>query len=116
MFLMIKFLYICEIIKNIQIMKKILLALYLCCFSASLSAQTIDEPEFVGETILVKQDNTSFPLEKTLAQNRTVASTGLILSGIGKVRSQIQIDNCCASLKVSKNEPIKLITTNRLNF
>lgn len=94
-------------------MKKILLVLSLCYgFSSTLIAQNIDEPEFVGETILVKQDNTTFPLEKTLAQNRTVASTGLILSGIGKVRSQIQIDGCCANLKVSKSEALKLIVRN----
>lgn len=94
-------------------MKKIFLAATLMyCFSIGLNAQTVEEPEFVGETILVKSDNSSFPLEKTLAQNRTVASTGLILTGIGKVRSQIQIDGCCAELKVGKNVEVKLIVRN----
>lgn len=94
-------------------MKKILFVLAICSgFSMNLYAQDISEPEFVGETLLVKQDNSSFPLEKTLAQNRTVASTGLILSGIGKVRSQIQIDGCCANLKIKKGEPVKLIVRN----
>lgn len=78
----------------------------------NLYAQQIPEPEFVGETILVKSDNTSTPLEKHLTQNRTVASTGLILTGIGKVRTQIQIDGCCSSTLVNKNSEVKLIVRN----
>ena len=75
-------------------------------------AQEIQEPEFVGETILVRSDNTTTQLEKNLTQNRTVASTGLILTGIGKVRTQIQIDGCCSSTLVNKNSEVKLIVRN----
>jgi hypothetical protein len=94
-------------------MKFNLLALTIfCLFSINMIAQEIQEPEFVGETILVKSDNSSTPLEKHLTQNRTVASTGLILTGIGKVRNQIQIDGCCSSTIVDKNSEFKLIVRN----
>ena len=46
-------------------------------------------------------------IEKQLTQGRAVASTGLLLTGIGKVRQQIQIDGCCSNVKVRKNEDIK---------
>ena len=58
----------------------------------NVNAQSIKEPEFAGETILVKADNSVTRLEKHLAQSRRVASTGLLLTGIGKYREQIQIE------------------------
>ncbi|WP_313387094.1 hypothetical protein [Chishuiella sp.] len=89
-------------------MNKILLSA--CLLVASfVNAQEVSEPEFVGETILLKIDNTTTPLEKELTQNRTVASTGLLLSGIGKVRSQVQIEGCCAEVKIGKNDDVKFI-------
>lgn len=94
-------------------MKKILISLFVVsALTINVKAQDILEPEFVGETILVNPNNTSTPLEKHLTQNRTVASTGLILSGIGKMRSQLQIDGCCANVKVNKNDEVKLIVRN----
>ena len=68
-------------------MKKFLLVAFMFSFLGFTNAQEITESEFAREVNLVKKDNYSFPLEKTLAQNRTVASTGLILSGIGKVEN-----------------------------
>lgn len=69
----------------------------------------IEEPEFVGESILVRPDGTPVALDKHIAQGRTVASTGLIMTGIGKVRQQIQIEGCCAKVQIQKSEPIELI-------
>lgn len=94
-------------------MKLFLITIFtLTSFFSNLYAQDIPEPEFVGESVLVKSDNTSMPLEKHLTQNRTVASTGLILTGIGKVRNQIQIDGCCSKTIVDKNTEFKLIVRN----
>ncbi len=69
--------------------KQLFLGLSFLFLSGSIIAQTIEEPEFVGESILVRSDNTTTPLEKQLTQGRAVASTGLLLTGIGKVRQQI---------------------------
>lgn len=91
-------------------MKKLLSSLFiLSIFTLSLHAQDIAEPDFIGEVVLIKADNSAVPLEKTISQGRAVASTGLLLTGIGKVRSQLQIDGCCATVKVKSNELVKLI-------
>lgn len=76
------------------------------------NAQDVAEPEFIGECLLIKNDQAAVPLEKQLAQNRTVASTGLILSGIGKVRSQLQIDGFTSSTKVGAADDVKIIIRN----
>ncbi len=96
--------------------KQLFLGLSFLFLSGSIIAKTIEEPEFVGESILVRSDNTTTPLEKQLTQGRAVASTGLLLTGIGKVRQQIQIDGCCSNVKVRKNEDIKIIVRNRDNL
>lgn len=94
-------------------MKKLLFSLFIgSVLTINIQAQKIDEPDFVGECILVKQDESTTPLEKHLSQNRVVASTGLILTGIGKVRSQIQIEGCCSATKIKKNEEIKFVIKN----
>ena len=98
-------------IKN-YFMKKILFVLLIAVSGNFFSQQTIvDEPEFVGECLLIK-DNQATLLEKNLTQNRTVASTGLILTGIGKVRQQVQIDGCCASVKISNSDDVRFIIRN----
>lgn len=91
-------------------MKKVILTFGVAIMSIfSINAQTIEEPEFVGEAILIRADETSTPLEKHLAQSRSVASTGLIITGIGKSRTQIQIDGCCANVKIKEGENVKFI-------
>lgn len=90
----------------------VMIIVFFSSLLVNLYAQDIPEPEFVGETILVKSDNTSIPLEKHLTQNRTVSSTGLILTGVGKVRTQIQIEGCCSSTIVDQNSEFKLIVRN----
>ena len=75
--------------------KKLMSLLAIALLAYNVNAQSIKEPEFVGETILVKADNSVTRLEKHLAQSRRVASTGLLLTGIGKYREQIQIEGCC---------------------
>lgn len=98
-------------------MKKALLSTFaITVFAITANAQKIEEPEFIGESLLVKSDNSTVPLEKQLSQGRTVASTGLILTGIGKVRQQIQIDGCCANVKFAKNDDVKIIVRNTDNL
>lgn len=94
-------------------MKATLLSLALA-FTLCAHAQTenIPEPEFIGECVIIKADNSVTKLEKQLATNRSVASTGLILTGIGKARKQIQIDGCCANVNFSKNDDVKFIVRN----
>ncbi|NBL63611.1 hypothetical protein GV828_00165 [Flavobacterium sp. NST-5] len=78
-------------------------------FTATCFAQSTEEPEFVGEAMLVNADQSHTLLEKQLTQSRTAASTGLMLTGIGKVRTQLQIDGCCSGIVLDKNKEVKLI-------
>lgn len=93
-------------------MKKLLFSVLFFGLMGITNAQEITEPDFVGESLLIKNDQAAVPLEKQIAQNRTVASTGMILSGIGKVRSQLQIDGCCATVKVNSSDDVKIIIKN----
>lgn len=91
-------------------MKKKLFSLAALLFLViNVNAQEVEEPDFIGESILVRSDNTFVALEKELTQGRTIKSTGLVLTGIGKVREQIQIKDCCAKVKFSKNDDVKFI-------
>lgn len=89
---------------------KLLSILTMVFIYSSANAQNIEEPDFVGESIYLTPENTTVPLEKNITQSRSVASTGLILTGFGKYRTQLQIEGCCASTKISKkNNNIRLI-------
>lgn len=92
--------------------KKLFTAFVITLFAFNLNAQDIQEPEFIGECLLIRADNSVAKLEKQVAKNRSVASTGLILTGIGKARTQIQIDGCCASVQFSKNDDVKFVIRN----
>lgn len=98
-------------------MKKLLsLATFtLLLTSVSSYSQDFKEPSFIGECLLIKPDNSTALLEKHLTQNRVVASTGLRITGIGKVRSQLQIPGCCSSITVNKDNEIQFIIKNTDN-
>lgn len=93
-------------------MKKMFSILAFTTLVFSANAQMIKEPEFAGEVYLVRGDNSHSILEKHLTQSRQVASTGLILTGIGKVREQVQIEGCCSNTKVKKTEDFYFIIRN----
>lgn len=93
-------------------MKKLLLPFAFILLNVNAFAQNVEEPEFVGEAIYLKNDDSFVNLEKSLTQKRTVASTGLMMTGIGKVRQQIQIDGCCSKTLIKKNEDVKFIIRN----
>lgn len=97
-------------------MRKLFCLLSISLLGWSVSAQNIEEPEFIGESILVRGDNSTTPLEKDLSQGRTVASTGLLLTGIGKVRHQIQVRGCCASVKFAKGDDVRIIVRGKDNL
>lgn len=89
-----------------------MLTLFLFVFCINAQEQEIKEPNFVGEVHLIKSDNSRTELEKHIALGRSVASTGLILTGIGKVREQVQIEGCCSSTKIKKGEDFYFIIKN----
>ncbi|WP_158211084.1 hypothetical protein [Myroides phaeus] len=96
-------------------MKKMIYFTFLFLITLNVNAQDFKEPSFIGECLLIKPDNTTVLLEKHLTQNRTVSSTGLMLTGIGKVRTQLQIPGCCSKIAVNQNDKIQFIIKNTEN-
>ncbi|MHC5310055.1 hypothetical protein ACYSNM_08260 [Myroides sp. LJL116] len=92
-------------------MKKSLLIAAMAIFFTSFNSysQEIKEPNFIGECVLIQPDNSTVVLEKHLTQSRTVNSTGLMLTGIGKRRTQLQIPGCCSPVTVDNNNEIQFI-------
>jgi hypothetical protein len=79
-------------------MKKVFLFLGVVLSSVLATAQEVEEPEFAGEVVVIRANQTSAPLEKQISQGRSVLSTGAILTGIGKYRTQLQIVGCFPQL------------------
>lgn len=86
----------------------ICIVLFLSC-SFVYSQESISEPDFIGEAILLSADNSVKALEKTTVQFKTKAAASMYIVGIGKVKTRITIDGCCAAVRANENEDFKLI-------
>ncbi len=78
-------------------MKKCFLLLIALVSMVSANAQTLGkyEPEFIGETNLLcisNGDTTCIPTEKKVAVIKAKAGASLYLTGIGSVKSRVQVD------------------------
>lgn len=85
---------------------------YLCILFSFLPASaqdSVNEPEFIGEVILVKPDNTATNLEKTTVQIKTKAGASMYIVGIGKVKTRINIEGKLARTRVNQNDDFQLI-------
>lgn len=89
-----------------------MLTIFMLAVGVNAQEQEIKEPNFAGEVHLVRTDNSRTELEKHIALGRSVASTGLLLTGIGKVREQMQIEGCCSNTKIKKGEDFYFIVKN----
>ncbi|MDR5591583.1 hypothetical protein [Christiangramia sp. SM2212] len=65
-------------------------------------AQSVKEPDFIGEAFILKSDSTSIPLEKETVKIKTKAGASVYIVGIGKVKSKIEVDGCCSNVRTSK--------------
>lgn len=79
-------------------MKKIFVSLVLLVFNCLVYSQDIkvQEPDFVGQTYLLKEDGSIEVLEKSLVTSATKAKFSLINSGYSQTLS---MDGCCSSVK-----------------
>ena len=81
-------------------------------FSAGMTAfaqNGLDEPNFIGEVILISPDNTPMLLEKSSVQIKTKANASTFIVGIGKAKSKITIDGPKASTRIPNSADIKLL-------
>lgn len=89
-------------------MKKVII--FLSLFLAfSLNAQNVEEPDFVGECIVVKGDNSTVLLEKSTSQIKTAVGASVFIVGIGSAKSKIVIDGCCSNNKFKTSDDFKII-------
>jgi len=95
-----------------------LLALLIFSFISQITYAQIDveEPDFVGEVLLVTSDNTATLLEKSPAQFKTQAGATVHIFGIGSVKNRIIIKGCCSKVRTNKTEDIKLIVRSIENY
>lgn len=80
-------------------------------FSISLwSQEKINEPDFIGEAFILNPDQSILKMEKQTVQMKTKAGASVFLTGIGKVKTKIQIDGCCSnSVYTPVNDEIKIV-------
>ncbi len=90
-------------------MKQKLFVAALSSFSVISFAQAVAEPDFVGEVVMLKPDNSSLLLEKSTSRIRTAANAGVYMVGIGSVRSKIELEGCCAKTRIKSRDDVKFI-------
>lgn len=74
-----------------------------------IDLQTLNEPDFIGETIIANEDGTTQKLEKNTIQVKTNGNATLYIFGIGSVKSKISIDGCCSKVIYDKSKSPQLI-------
>lgn len=90
-------------------MKKIIFG-FLFLASISINAQElIKEPTFIGEAFIIKSDNSTIDLKKEQVQLKTRVAASVFLVGIGKLKTKIDVINCCSSSSVEPDGAIKLV-------
>ncbi|WP_455671873.1 hypothetical protein [Phocaeicola sp.] len=87
---------------------RLFMAFVAILFTTTIVAQE-NEPSFIGEVNLVKADGTVLQLDKNAAQVKTKAGASVYLTGIGKIKSKINVDGAHAVTRVGKDEEFKLI-------
>jgi hypothetical protein len=86
---------------------KIFTIVFAMIMSVGFTNAQVQELDFVGQTAILNQDSSLTLLDKQLTTTRTAASASFILTGIGKIMTQMQIEGCCSS--VSTNTNVQLI-------
>lgn len=90
-------------------MKKIILGLMFLATIAVSAQEQVEEPTFVGEAFVIDSNNTIVDLEKEQVQWKTRAGASVYLTGIGKVKTKIQVPGCCSGVNINANGEIRLV-------
>lgn len=97
-------------------MKKLVILLFISLMSASLSAQSF-EPKWVGDVHVLKcdSDTVAIPTEKANVQVKTSASAGMILVGIGNVKSKVTVKGPRSTTQIDTAGPVTLVVKGKDN-
>lgn len=73
------------------------------------NAQTINEPNFIGECFFIRNDSSTTLLPKEISTLRSSGTTSLYLTGFGSVKEKIQLEGCCSTLILPREDKIQFI-------
>jgi hypothetical protein len=90
-------------------MRRILLLAAISFCGIGVYAQDLEEPEFIGECLMLKPDHSTVLLEKHATQTRSAMNAGMVITGFGSIKSKLQIDGCCSSTKVNSGDDVQFI-------
>ncbi len=90
-------------------MKKIVLILLSFWCLQTKAQVSIDEPEFIGQVMVLQTDSTGILLGKESGQIKTKAGASLYLTGIGSVKSRITLEGAKAAVRLKEAYPIRLV-------
>lgn len=90
-------------------MKKFTFAFLFIISFWGFSQDIVQEPKFIGEAFIIKDDNSILDLDKQQVQFKTRAGASVYLVGIGKVKTKIDIPNCCSEASYKPNDEIKIV-------
>lgn len=91
-------------------MKKLIILTAFIVLGLCMSAQRF-EPEWAGEVSILKidGDTIAIPTEKTIPKIKTSSSAGMILVGIGNVRSKVVIKNGRSTTQIKPDSVVTLV-------
>jgi len=84
-------------------MKKLLITAAVAAMTflgANSYAQSVQEPEFIGECMVLKSGSDAELLEKHVTQTRSAMNAGMVITGFGSVKAKLQIEGCCSKTKL----------------
>jgi hypothetical protein len=92
-------------------MKKLLSIILIISLFGTLQAQdiAIEEPEFTGIILLVKDPNTGEKLEKQKSSNASKADIGAALFGVSKAKGMNVVKGASSPVRVAQHENIQFI-------
>lgn len=88
--------------------------LFCICALAALSfhwanAQTISEPDFIGEVLVVKNNEDAQLLQKQISKIQTRANASMYIVGIGAVKSKLVVDGISSTSVIDVNDDFYFI-------
>ena len=88
---------------------KLLFLISILFCTGSYAQETVTEPDFIGEVLVLNPDNSTTPLEKATVKIKTKANASVYLVGMGKVKTKINVDGPSAQVRLHQGDDFKLI-------
>ena len=88
---------------------KLLFLISILICTGSYAQETVTEPDFIGEVLVLNPDNSTTPLEKATVKIKTKANASIYLVGMGKVKTKINVDGPSAQVRLHQGDDFKLI-------